>query len=195
MCLQFAEGEVERMRTSYELHTLSQRPPNLESIYNSLVFDKEKRHNGFFPGSFSSLETTTDGERTSNSGSDTPQGELIPFKALSMSTDEQTWRMRSAESCSGYNPELKLSSDEEMEHASMDDMKESTNEDLENSLGKDIDSVQSKLCPRGHWRPAEDEKLRELVSQYGPQNWNLIAEKLQGRSGIDIIVFIVQVVL
>ncbi|CAK9869781.1 unnamed protein product [Sphagnum jensenii] len=42
---------------------------------------------------------------------------------------------------------------------------------------------ESKLCPRGHWRPAEDEKLRELVSQYGPQNWNLIAEKLQGRSG------------
>ncbi|XP_020102598.1 transcription factor MYB56-like isoform X2 [Ananas comosus] len=40
-----------------------------------------------------------------------------------------------------------------------------------------------KLCARGHWRPAEDAKLKELVSQYGPQNWNLIAEKLQGRSG------------
>ncbi|KAJ1689315.1 hypothetical protein LUZ63_013470 [Rhynchospora breviuscula] len=40
-----------------------------------------------------------------------------------------------------------------------------------------------KLCARGHWRPAEDAKLRELVSQYGPQNWNLIAEKLGGRSG------------
>ncbi|XP_042494035.1 transcription factor MYB25-like [Macadamia integrifolia] len=40
-----------------------------------------------------------------------------------------------------------------------------------------------KSCPRGHWRPAEDEKLRELVKQYGPQNWNSIAEKLQGRSG------------
>ncbi|KAG8378164.1 hypothetical protein BUALT_Bualt08G0109500 [Buddleja alternifolia] len=38
-------------------------------------------------------------------------------------------------------------------------------------------------CPRGHWRPAEDEKLRQLVEQYGPQNWNSIAEKLQGRSG------------
>ncbi|CAH2066392.1 unnamed protein product [Thlaspi arvense] len=36
---------------------------------------------------------------------------------------------------------------------------------------------------RGHWRPAEDAKLKELVSVYGPQNWNLIAEKLQGRSG------------
>ncbi|KAL4559183.1 hypothetical protein LXL04_031317 [Taraxacum kok-saghyz] len=38
-------------------------------------------------------------------------------------------------------------------------------------------------CPRGHWRPAEDEKLRQLVERYGPQNWNSIAEKLQGRSG------------
>ncbi|XP_010552570.1 PREDICTED: uncharacterized protein LOC104822908 [Tarenaya hassleriana] len=36
---------------------------------------------------------------------------------------------------------------------------------------------------RGHWKPAEDNKLRELVAVYGPQNWNLIAEKLHGRSG------------
>ncbi|XP_072983392.1 uncharacterized protein [Typha latifolia] len=42
---------------------------------------------------------------------------------------------------------------------------------------------QSKLCSRGHWRPAEDSKLRELVALYGPQNWNVIAEKLEGRSG------------
>ncbi|KZV55760.1 myb-like protein Q [Dorcoceras hygrometricum] len=42
---------------------------------------------------------------------------------------------------------------------------------------------QSKLCARGHWRPAEDAKLKELVAIYGPQNWNLIAEKLEGRSG------------
>ncbi|CAN7087403.1 unnamed protein product [Brassica oleracea var. botrytis] len=35
---------------------------------------------------------------------------------------------------------------------------------------------------RGHWRPAEDAKLKELVAVYGPQNWNLIAEKLHGRS-------------
>ncbi|XP_020087604.1 transcription factor MYB90-like [Ananas comosus] len=42
---------------------------------------------------------------------------------------------------------------------------------------------QTKLCSRGHWRPAEDARLRDLVSQFGPQNWNLIAEKLDGRSG------------
>nr|WVD52786.1 transcription factor MYB105-like protein [Lagerstroemia excelsa] len=41
----------------------------------------------------------------------------------------------------------------------------------------------NKLCARGHWRPAEDAKLKELVALYGPQNWNLIAEKLEGRSG------------
>ncbi|GAA0159949.1 hypothetical protein LIER_16615 [Lithospermum erythrorhizon] len=44
-------------------------------------------------------------------------------------------------------------------------------------------SGQSKLCARGHWRPAEDAKLKELVAIYGPQSWNLIAEKLDGRSG------------
>ncbi|KAH7426815.1 hypothetical protein KP509_10G017900 [Ceratopteris richardii] len=36
---------------------------------------------------------------------------------------------------------------------------------------------------RGHWRPAEDEKLKKLVAEFGPQNWNLIADRLQGRSG------------
>lgn len=46
-----------------------------------------------------------------------------------------------------------------------------------------VDSGQSKLCVRGHWRPAEDSKLKELVALYGPQNWNLIAEKMEGRSG------------
>ncbi|XP_030526072.1 transcription factor MYB54-like isoform X2 [Rhodamnia argentea] len=41
----------------------------------------------------------------------------------------------------------------------------------------------TKLCTRGHWRPAEDVKLKDLVGRFGPQNWNLIAEHLQGRSG------------
>ncbi|KAL7138179.1 hypothetical protein ABFS83_10G146700 [Erythranthe nasuta] len=41
----------------------------------------------------------------------------------------------------------------------------------------------TKLCARGHWRPNEDAKLKTLVAQFGPQNWNLIAEKLHGRSG------------
>ncbi|KAL5722857.1 hypothetical protein ACHQM5_006325 [Ranunculus cassubicifolius] len=57
------------------------------------------------------------------------------------------------------------------------------NEESPNN-GKEIDSSgQSKFCARGHWRPAEDTRLKELVALYGPQNWNLIAEKLEGRSG------------
>lgn len=123
---------------------------------------------------------TTDGERTSNSGSDTLAGNCIPFQVLvNASGEERAWCMRSVESSSG----LKLSSDDDLEHGSMEDEMKESNEDMENFLGKDGESVQSKLCPRGHWRPAEDDKLRELVSQYGPQNWNLIAEKLHGRSG------------
>lgn len=45
-------------------------------------------------------------------------------------------------------------------------------------------SGSSRISGRGHWRPAEDSKLKELVELYGPQNWNLIAGKLEGRSGI-----------
>ncbi|XAR73120.1 hypothetical protein NMG60_11006971 [Bertholletia excelsa] len=39
------------------------------------------------------------------------------------------------------------------------------------------------MCSRVHWRPAEDEKLRELVQRYGPHNWNAIAQRMHGRSG------------
>ncbi|CAL4950484.1 unnamed protein product [Urochloa decumbens] len=49
--------------------------------------------------------------------------------------------------------------------------------------GYGVSNGQGKLCARGHWRPAEDAKLKELVAQHGAQNWNLIAEKLNGRSG------------
>ncbi|MCL7033006.1 hypothetical protein MKW94_021093 [Papaver nudicaule] len=51
------------------------------------------------------------------------------------------------------------------------------------SRENNTDDLTNQSCPRGHWRPAEDEKLKQLVEQYGPQNWNSIAEKLQGRSG------------
>ncbi|XP_045810614.1 myb-like protein Q [Trifolium pratense] len=59
------------------------------------------------------------------------------------------------------------------------------NDELENpnGSGKEEDNGQSSKCARGHWRPAEDSKLKELVALYGPQNWNLIAENLEGRSG------------
>ncbi|KAJ8445484.1 hypothetical protein Cgig2_031297 [Carnegiea gigantea] len=55
---------------------------------------------------------------------------------------------------------------------------------VENSKNKNVGyPKETKVCTRGHWRPAEDGKLKELVAIYGPQNWNLIAEKLPGRSG------------
>ncbi|CAI5948319.1 unnamed protein product [Closterium sp. NIES-64] len=36
---------------------------------------------------------------------------------------------------------------------------------------------------KGPWSPEEDDKLRELISKYGPRNWSLIAQGLKGRSG------------
>lgn len=60
----------------------------------------------------------------------------------------------------------------------------------ENSLkrrGKN--GINTKVCSRGHWRPTEDAKLKELVAQFGPQNWNLIAHHLLGRSGTFIYYF------
>lgn len=43
---------------------------------------------------------------------------------------------------------------------------------------------EAKFCAsRGHWRLQEDCRLRELVAIHGPQNWNLIAAEMQGRSG------------
>ncbi|XP_073047170.1 transcription factor MYB63-like [Primulina eburnea] len=58
-------------------------------------------------------------------------------------------------------------------------------EEETNYCGDSSGDTRSTTCPapRGHWRPAEDDKLRQLVHQYGPQNWNSIAEKLRGRSG------------
>ncbi|KAL2610260.1 hypothetical protein R1flu_028833 [Riccia fluitans] len=156
---------------------------------------------------------SVDKQRTSSSGPGLVDNQVclgdrhdvtaISFPGLSLGGDiaQSAWQVQSVESCSRREggrvhrrrPDLNLMRDEEEDEMgeqglSADDMKDSlTNEDgTDNSASKlemDLSSGQSKLCPRGHWRPAEDEKLRELVSQYGPQNWNLIAEKLQGRSG------------
>ncbi|KAJ3684296.1 hypothetical protein LUZ61_013460 [Rhynchospora tenuis] len=45
------------------------------------------------------------------------------------------------------------------------------------------DHSQKKARTRGRWTPVEDEKLKRLVADYGAQNWNLHAQKLEGRSG------------
>eukprot|EP01052_Picozoa_sp_SAG31_P007698 SAG31_NODE_371_length_16628_cov_3.741943_6_plen_120_part_00 len=36
---------------------------------------------------------------------------------------------------------------------------------------------------KGPWKQEEDEKIRELVAQYGPKKWSLIASHLPGRIG------------
>ena len=63
---------------------------------------------------------------------------------------------------------------------------EGEDDDGEHNSGGGVKSGQNKVCVRGHWRPHEDAKLREAVAQHGPQNWNLIAEKLVGRSGTTV---------
>lgn len=151
----------------YELH---------HSMYKSFAYDH-------CPAGVTSSSTSaeTDGDGTWNSGCE--QGlaaASIPraFQALMASEGGKAWWTNP-----GYHSET-----EEMEQGCSHDetTKESTSEEMDHqlhllkSLGS---SAATKLCPRGHWRPAEDEKLRALVSHYGPQNWNLIAEKLHGRSG------------
>ncbi|XP_047167650.1 transcription factor MYB54-like [Vigna umbellata] len=34
-----------------------------------------------------------------------------------------------------------------------------------------------------HWRQDEDQKLTQLVQEHGPQDWNVIAQHIQGRTG------------
>ncbi|KAH0897410.1 hypothetical protein HID58_046978 [Brassica napus] len=43
--------------------------------------------------------------------------------------------------------------------------------------------MKAKVCSRGHWRPTEDAKLKELVAQFGPQNWNAVINVASLTSG------------
>ncbi|ESQ53811.1 hypothetical protein EUTSA_v10026063mg [Eutrema salsugineum] len=54
---------------------------------------------------------------------------------------------------------------------------------MEMSRGSNSFDNKKTSCQRGHWRPVEDDNLRKLVKQYGPKNWNFIAQHLYGRSG------------
>ncbi|XP_010558693.1 PREDICTED: myb protein-like [Tarenaya hassleriana] len=56
-------------------------------------------------------------------------------------------------------------------------------DELQKESKRKMKGTKRKVCARGHWKPSEDSKLKELVSQFGPQNWNLIARHLVGRSG------------
>ncbi|KAJ7529019.1 hypothetical protein O6H91_15G030800 [Diphasiastrum complanatum] len=113
---------------------------------------------------------------------DERSGSQAPLQLLHARNDSTEWRFQSLHGCAAQPERLRLSLSDG-DRTSISEMKDITNEDSDNSLEKEAENLQSKLCPRGHWRPAEDDKLRELVAMHGPQNWNLIAEKLHGRSG------------
>ncbi|KAK8934304.1 Transcription factor MYB44 [Platanthera zijinensis] len=93
--------------------------------------------------------------------------QFFPFTESSGGTSEVLFREKHS---------VVIAADEEEENSRDDQggLDQNTN---------DSSTGHSKLCARGHWRPAEDSRLKELVAVYGPQNWNLIAEKLEGRSG------------
>ncbi|KAJ4776706.1 Myb protein [Rhynchospora pubera] len=52
----------------------------------------------------------------------------------------------------------------------------------ESNNEEDKSSSQKKGRSRGHWTPVEDEKLKQLVADYGAQNWSLHAQQFEGRS-------------
>lgn len=58
---------------------------------------------------------------------------------------------------------------------------------MENGYNSDNGNNSGRIL-RGHWRPEEDEKLRQLVLTYGAKNWNSIAESIEGRTGISKII-------
>ncbi|KAK8514552.1 hypothetical protein V6N13_103286 [Hibiscus sabdariffa] len=95
-----------------------------------------------------------------------------------------TSSMEQSNKCLGFEPLETRGSTQAVEKRQLSlslDIENGSNN--QNSGGFGAKNGHTKLCCRGHWRPAEDAKLKELVAQYGPQNWNLIAENLEGRSG------------
>ncbi|KAI6696992.1 hypothetical protein NL676_017111 [Syzygium grande] len=120
---------------------------------------------------------------------------LPPPQMVSLVDEFETLRSRAAKSPCGDDREgfvvkkgLDLNVCEEEEEAEEEIGTEEQEQEEEGaaatkSSGPGRNSGRTKVCARGHWRPAEDSKLKELVAKYGPQNWNLIAENLKGRSG------------
>jgi myb proto-oncogene protein len=100
----------------------------------------------------------------------------FPFMANYHASSDAVAEVKVSDCSDGFGE-----NNETINHNANSSHEENPNENM--ISGRETDSGQSKLCARGHWRPAEDTKLKELVALYGPQNWNLIAEKLEGRSG------------
>uniref|UniRef100_A0A0D6QU94 Uncharacterized protein n=1 Tax=Araucaria cunninghamii TaxID=56994 RepID=A0A0D6QU94_ARACU len=94
-----------------------------------------------------------------------------------LSPEQQQRQQTGADNCSSEEYCMRENNSSSSNIVGSEEMGNSSEKEMSESCG------QWKTCGRGHWRPAEDAKLKELVAQYGAQNWNLIAEKLQGRSG------------
>ncbi|KAI3981789.1 hypothetical protein MKX01_027774 [Papaver californicum] len=150
-------GETSCFRRKFqEINFLSSRPSSPTSL--SLSF-----------GSFSSSSSSKDKIMMSK-GSD------LSFQVTGELNDQQNiknWSFQTTSEENGIKTEMPCSTDYQKQQDS-----ESFGDGSNQQSTSSVHSV-----ARGHWRPAEDTKLKELVSQYGPQNWNLISEKLQGRSG------------
>ncbi|KAK9063586.1 hypothetical protein SSX86_017457 [Deinandra increscens subsp. villosa] len=101
------------------------------------------------------------------------------FRSLSLNTSNPKHNFYNSPSSSSSSRNIPLITNNQEDEEEEDELEEL---DL-NLSGNNGRNRPTKTCARGHWRPAEDAKLKELVAVYGPQNWNLIAEKLQGRSG------------
>ncbi|KAL0891458.1 hypothetical protein Bca101_015441 [Brassica carinata] len=53
---------------------------------------------------------------------------------------------------------------------------------IEMSRGSNsFDNKKTKF--RDHWKPFEDDKLKQLVEQYGPHRWSIIGQHISGRTG------------
>ncbi|KAK2451312.1 transcription factor MYB52 [Trifolium repens] len=55
--------------------------------------------------------------------------------------------------------------------------------EIENVSSKTKKSGNNNFFIRGNWTPTEDDKLKKLVEEFGPYNWNNIAKYFNERSG------------
>ncbi|KAI3831573.1 hypothetical protein MKX03_029531 [Papaver bracteatum] len=144
-------------RRFQEINFLSSRPSSPTSL--SLSF-----------GPFSSSSSSSKDKSTMSKSSD------LSFQVIGGSNDEQnikSWSFQTTSEETAIKNEMPCNADYQ---------KQQNSESFGHGSNQQSTSSVHSIA-RGHWRPAEDFKLKELVSQYGPQNWNLISEKLQGRSG------------
>ncbi|XP_021842779.2 transcription factor MYB54 [Spinacia oleracea] len=133
--------------------------------------------------SLSLTKTASFGAMPAAASEERPQNRGFPFLGSFTSRQQEVIEGKVCDFVEKHGVSVSVSNMDLNSNASCKDenfYENNNNNDNSNKVGG---SKESKACARGHWRPAEDSKLKELVAIYGPQNWNLIAEKLQGRSG------------